>query len=246
MVASVVEIYRDVHHRIAGEYATVHSLANSLLHRVDELGRNNASLDVVDELEVVFAGNVLCLLCVRIYRLEVLHLNLHVAVLTLTAGLLDVLVLNISGSEDSLAVCHLRLAYVCLDIELALHAVNENFKVKLTHAGHDGLAGFLIGRNLEGWVFVRKLPERKTHFLLVCFRLRLDAKRHHRLGEADFLENERMVLVAERVRGLRVLKTHERCDFSGEYLLHFLALIRLKAHDASDALLGARVCVVNV
>jgi hypothetical protein len=35
------------------------------------------------------------------------------------------------------------------DAEFALHAVNDDFKVKLAHSGDDRLSGFVICRNLE-------------------------------------------------------------------------------------------------
>jgi hypothetical protein len=57
-----------------------------------------------------------------------------VAVLALAAGLLDVFALGLGGWVDGLAVGHLRLADVGLDAKLALHAVNQNFEVQLTHA----------------------------------------------------------------------------------------------------------------
>jgi len=45
---------------------------------------------------------------------------------------------------------HLRLADVGLDIEFALHAIDDDLKVQLTHSGDDRLAGFLIRMHAEG------------------------------------------------------------------------------------------------
>jgi len=56
--------------------------------------------------------------------------------------------------RDGLAVGDLRLAHGCLDVELALHAVDEDFEVQLTHSGDDGLARLFVGANAEGRVFV--------------------------------------------------------------------------------------------
>ena len=55
-------------------------------------------------------------------------------VLTLAARLFDVLVLNLSFAKNRLAVGNLWCTNVCFDIKLTLHAVDNNFKVKLTHA----------------------------------------------------------------------------------------------------------------
>ena len=45
---------------------------------------------------------------------------------------------------QSLTVGNLWLTDICLDLELALHAVNEHLEVKFAHTLNDGLAGFFI------------------------------------------------------------------------------------------------------
>jgi hypothetical protein len=63
-----------------------------------------------------------------------------------TTGLLLVgVVLIHDGLADRLAVGHLRLADVALDVELATHAVDEDVEVQLAHAGDEGLAGLFVG-----------------------------------------------------------------------------------------------------
>src|SRR5690606_27088926 len=96
------------------------------------------------------------------------QLDDDVAVLALAAGLLGVLVvrLDVAGA-DRLAVGNLRLADVGLDVELALHAVNDDVQVQLAHAGDDGLAGFLVGTDAEGRVFLGQAAQGVAHLLLV-------------------------------------------------------------------------------
>ena len=53
---------------------------------------------------------------------------------------------------DRLAVRHLRPADVRLDLELALHAVDDDLEVQLAHAGDDRLAGLGVGAHAEGRV----------------------------------------------------------------------------------------------
>ena len=79
MVAAVEERDLDVDHRVAGEHAAAHRLADALLDRRDELLRDDAADDVVleDEARAALAG---------------LDVDEHVAVLAAAAGLLDVLV----------------------------------------------------------------------------------------------------------------------------------------------------------
>src|SRR5690606_8020930 len=115
-----------VHHRVAELDAALHRLLQALLHGRDVLARNHAALDGVHELEAL----------ARLLGLELDH---HVAVLTAPAGLLDVLVFLIDRLANGLAVGDLRLADVRLDVELALHAVDDDLEVQLAHAGDDGL-----------------------------------------------------------------------------------------------------------
>ena len=58
------------------------------------------------------------------------------AVHTVAAGLLDVLAFDLLNRLlNALAVGDLRVADVGLDLELALHAVDENLQVELAHPG---------------------------------------------------------------------------------------------------------------
>ena len=59
-----------------------------------------------------------------------------------------------TGLGDGLAVGHLRLADGGVDLELAQHAVDQHLEVQLAHAGDDGLAGLLVGADLEGRVLL--------------------------------------------------------------------------------------------
>ena len=94
-------------------------------------------------------------------------------VLTATAGLLDILAFDFDRLADRFAVSHLRRAHVRLHAEFALHAVNQNFQVQLTHTGDDGLTGFFVGVDAEGRIFFRQTSQRNTHLLLVDLGLRL-------------------------------------------------------------------------
>jgi hypothetical protein len=96
-----------------------------------------------------------------------------VAVVTRPAGLTDVLALSLGIGADRLAVSHLRLANVRLDLVLAHHAVNDDLEVKLPHAGDDRLTRIRIGVNAEGRILLRQLGQSHAHLLLVRLRLRL-------------------------------------------------------------------------
>ena len=78
-----------------------------------------------------------------------LHAQLHARILAAAAGLLLVRVLVFRRLADGFAIRHLRLADVRAHVELALHAVDDDFQVQLAHAGKNRLAGLGIGRYLE-------------------------------------------------------------------------------------------------
>src|SRR5690606_27621602 len=97
--------------RIAGHDAVLHLLFDALLDRRDVFLRNDATDHFVDELQafLTFVG-----------RREA-----HPAMteLATTARLANELAFNLAGLGDLLAVRHLRLADVSVDVELATHAV---------------------------------------------------------------------------------------------------------------------------
>src|SRR5262249_7051288 len=153
-VLAVCERRADVDHREAGLDASLKCLLDALLDGGDELGRDRPALDLVDEVEAL-AGR----------RLEV---DVDHAVLAGATRLADELALHLRGlATYGLAVGNLRPADGGLDLELTLHAVDEHLEVQLAHAGDHGLAGLLVGPDVESRVLLGKTRERRGHLLLV-------------------------------------------------------------------------------
>src|SRR6185312_4313711 len=101
VVGAVDQLHLHIDHRIAGENAVLERFRDSLLHRSDELTRDDTAHDLVLE-DVALAG---------LGRLEVDH---HVAVLTLAAGLANELALDLLDAlANRLAIRDLRAADVC-------------------------------------------------------------------------------------------------------------------------------------
>src|SRR3546814_17927608 len=65
------------------------------------------------------------------------------------ARLLLVRIVDVDLLREAFAIGHLRRAHVRLDLELALHAIDEDFQVKFTHAIDDRLTAFMVGRSEE-------------------------------------------------------------------------------------------------
>src|SRR5206468_6985216 len=86
------------------------------------------------------------------------RLNLHVgmAVLAAPAGLANELSFALSRFREGLAIGDLRGARARLDLEFTEQTVPDDFEVQLTHPGNDKLAGFLVRKATEGWIFFRE------------------------------------------------------------------------------------------
>ena len=162
-----------------------------------------------------------------------------VAVLTTTAGLADVAHLDLFDRlGDRLAVRDLRLADVGFDLELAQHAVDEHFEVQLAHAADDRLAGLFVGVDLERGVFLGQRLQRLAHLVLVGLGLGLDRDVDDRLREVERLEDDRLLLVAQRVTGGRLLHADDRDDVARVRRVAILAVVGVHLKDATDALLA--------
>src|SRR5579883_1354182 len=135
VVAAVVQSHPDIRHGEACQDAALERLPDTHFGRLDELARNPAARDVVDEFEAA-AG-------------EWLDPNLHVTVLTVTAGLLDVATFAFGVLADGFAIRNLRLADVGADAEFAHHAVHDDLEVQFAHSRKNGLTGFGVGGHAE-------------------------------------------------------------------------------------------------
>ena len=118
--------------------------------------------------------------------------------------------------------------------------------MQLAHAGDDRLSGLRIGEHAEGRILLGQLAERDAELVLVGLRLRLDRDVDHRVRELHALEDDRVLVVAERVARARVLEADRRADVAGPDLLDLLALVRVHLQQARDALALVLARVVDV
>ena len=221
---AVVERDLGVHDRVARVGALLHRGLDALLHGRDELARDRAADDGVDELER------------RAGRLG-LEAQVDVAVLAGAARLLDVLVLALGGLRDRLAVGDLGRVDLRLDAVLALEAVDDDLEVELAHAGDDRLLRLLVVGHDEGRVLVRQRLQAHRELLGVGVRDGLDRDGDDGRRELDRLEHDRVVLVAERVARAGAREADERDDVARVGLLQRLLLLGVHADEARDALL---------
>ncbi len=71
------------------------------------------------------------------------------AILTSTTRLFGMFVLLLDSLGHGLAIGHLRLPNITVNTKLALETIDDDFKVKLAHAGNNGLARLFISPYLE-------------------------------------------------------------------------------------------------
>src|SRR3990167_7611970 len=79
-----------------------------------------------------------------------------VTVLAASARLPDILPFGLGLGVDGFFVGDLRPPRLVRRAELPLHAVHNNLQVQLPHSGDDRVAGFLVRRNAECGIFIRK------------------------------------------------------------------------------------------
>src|SRR4029453_14990460 len=131
-----MELDRHVVARVTGQHTSRHRLADALVDGLDEVFRNRAADDVVDEL-------------VAFTRLPRDQANLRVAVLAAAARLPDVTTFAFGRSGQRVLVGNLPRPHTPLNIELALEPIDDDLQVELAHPGDDNLAGLLVRLHAE-------------------------------------------------------------------------------------------------
>ena len=162
----------EVDHREAGEEAAHPRVLDALLDGRDELPRDRAAEDVVDELEVAAAR-------------QRLDLDLAVAELAVAARLLLVPAVRLGGRGDRLAVRNPRRLQVHLDAEAPLQLRDGHFDVQLSLSGEQQFVGLRVARVADTRVFLAQPLHGGADLVLVAAALRLDRVGEHRFRELD-------------------------------------------------------------
>src|SRR6478752_3859322 len=229
VVLAVEQRCLDADHGVAGENAVLHGVLHARVDRRDVLPRDPPTGDLVLEL----VGRPVCA------HLERLDGDLHLRELAGPTRLLLVgVVVPLDGLADRLAVGHLRLADVRLDVELTPHAVDQDLQVELTHARDDRLTGLLVEADLERRVLLGQLLDGRAQLLLVALGLRLDGDRDDRRREGHRLQDHRLLGVGQGVTRRRPLHAVDGDDLAGTHALALFALVGVHLVDLADPLLA--------
>src|SRR5579883_2052306 len=223
VVRAVVDDSPDAHHWIPRDDAGLCGLANPCLDGRNELLRDGPADYLVHELEAPI-------------RAERLQANPAVPVLAPAAGLPDEASLGRSGGADSLPVGDLGLADVRLNPELPEEAIHDHLQVQLAHARDDRLPGLGVSSDAEGRILFSQTGQSDPHFILIGLGLGFNSLGDNRLWEANGLQEDRMVRVAQGIAGEGVLESDDRADVARADMIDLLALVRVHAQETADAL----------
>src|SRR5690606_29109132 len=143
---------------VTGHHTAFERFFGALFDGVPVLARHRATHDLAFEHK---AGS----------RFAGLDRENDVAVLTAATGLTHEAALGLGGLANGLAVRHHRAADTGLYVELAEHAIHEDFQVQLAHARDDRLARLVVYAHVEGRIFFAELLKGLGQLVLVGLRL---------------------------------------------------------------------------
>ena len=118
-----------------------------------------------------------------------------------------------------------------------LQAVDNDFKVKLTHTRNNGLTSFFIGVNAEGWVFFSKLSKAEAHFFLVGLSLRLNSDRNRWFWELDRFKVNWVGWITESGTSGGFFETDDGGNITSGNLRNFFTLISEHTDETTDTFL---------
>ena len=200
MVLAVDAAHPDVDDREARQGAVRKPLEDALLDGRDQVARDRAADDLVDELESAPTG-------------QRLHAQVADPEHALAAGLLLQLPLHVLDlARDRLAVRDLRAREIDLEVEHALQAAGADPDVQLAHAGQQELTGVGVAIDVQRRVFLDEARERREELVLVGLGLRGDRVGEHALRNRDRRELDAALLAGDRVARVHVLQLRDGDD----------------------------------
>src|SRR5262245_8581768 len=161
MIAAVIERHLEIDYRESGEESLRGCFHNSFLHRGNEISRDRASEDLIDELKVLSAR-------------QGLHSDLAVAVLTVPTRLLLVSALNIRVAADSFPIRNFGSLQDDFDPIALAQLCYCHLDVKLPRSGQEKLFGLRISIVLERRVLFGDAGQRVADLVLIAAALWLD------------------------------------------------------------------------
>src|SRR3989344_7059674 len=143
MIGTVIEGGFNVNYGKTGNDSFVQGLAHSFFARINELFRNNASSDGINEFKTGAA---------------LLRLNSqpNMAVLTASSRLAYIFSFGLCHACNGFFVSDLRAADIYANAKFSFHSVNDYLQMEFSHSGYDRFRCFLISSYPKGRIFIRK------------------------------------------------------------------------------------------
>ena len=150
------------------------------------------------------------------------------SVLSVSAGLLLILGVDVAVLADRLLECYCRLAQLCIDLIFGLQLADDDVKVLVAHTIQKCLmvAGIIDG--LHGQVFLTDLGKCLCDLVQVTLVLRFVLLVGVRSGDIKLLKQDRSSLGGDGVTGGSI-KLRDGSDITSLQFRNFLGLVA--AHD---------------
>ena len=222
MVAAVDDFGTDADHFAFAQRPLDQGPLEAIIDGRNELPRNLALRDLVEELVV--------LVVVLGQRENLAH---DVRVLSRTAGLLLVLVVELDNLRRGLLVGHLRLTDLRLALVLALDAFDVDFEVQLPHPRDQRFARFRVAHHMEGRIFPAEAFEGLAQIAGVVPVGRFNRQPDDRLSCEDLLEGHRFQARPDEGVPRRTIDTDDGDDVAPLGHVDVLAFIGMQTHQST-------------
>src|SRR5581483_2440770 len=228
----VVNRHLDVEDGIARKEALRERVAHAFFDRRDELAGDSAADNLVLELEPLAAGK----------RLDP---KPTIAVLAAPARLALVLPLRFRPALDRFLVGNLGRLQFNFYIEFSLELFDRDLDMHLAGPRQDDLVRLGISMHLERSVLLHQLVQRRRRLLLVALGLGPDGEGDDRRGTRRRIEQDRRLLIAQRIAGYRVLELGDCGDLPGKRHGQWRLLLSLQTEQLAKPFPGFAGRVVH-
>ena len=177
MIAAVVQFRGQTDHREARHDAVLDVVTQTLFNCGNEVARYGAADDGIDKVELGIVRVVV--------RTE---LDLNVAELTMSAGLLLVTAFNVDRLADGLAVRDLGILQHALRAELARQLLRDDLDMHLAQTGQNTLGCLDVLLNLDRRVFFHQTRETGEDLVFFACLLRINRLGNAGGGELQVIE----------------------------------------------------------
>ena len=146
----------------------------------------------------------------------------------MATGLFLVFALDVGLAADGFAIFHDGRFQIRFHPEFAFHPFHDDLDVLVAHAADQGFLGHGVAGDDDSRVFVHQAVQGVHDLIFLALLLRPDGTGVHGQRERDRREEDRVVLVAQRIARRRKLQFRRHANVTGRDFRH--GNLRLAAH----------------